>query len=132
MKYFLAVLLVISLGGCFDPLSGTCGNNIVEEVKSPNGQFKAVIFERNCGATTGFSTQVSILSAQTSLSNESGNVFVADDGDRKTVLAGRGNGPSVWAKWLGPNKLKIVYDRGARTFSMEKQYQGVSISYQPK
>jgi len=36
----------------------------------------------------------------------------------------------MWVKWLGSNKVKIVYDRRARTFVMEKQLQNVSIVYQ--
>lgn len=132
MKHFLAVFLLLSLGGCSVLLSGMCGNNIIQEIPSPDGRFKAVIFERNCGATTGFSTQVSILPSQHILGGESGNVFVVDDGNHKTVLRGRGNGPSVWAKWLNSNHLEVIYARHARTFAMKKQLRNITIAYQEK
>ena len=53
----------------------TCGDTPVQTVPSPSGSLKAVLFERDCGATTGFSSQVSILSHDENLGNEGGNVF---------------------------------------------------------
>lgn len=41
--------------------SEMCANRVAVEAKSPDNRYKAVIFERDCGATTDFSTQVSIL-----------------------------------------------------------------------
>jgi hypothetical protein len=37
-----------------------CGNYVVAEKISPDGRRKVVVFQRDCGATTGFSTQVSL------------------------------------------------------------------------
>ena len=56
-----------------------CGNDISQTVPSPAGGLKAVVFDRDCGATTGFSTQVSILYATESLPNDGGNTLVLDD-----------------------------------------------------
>ncbi|MDP5205496.1 hypothetical protein ORI99_00335 [Alishewanella sp. SMS9] len=56
-------------------LPDMCGNYFHSERFSPNGEFKAVTFQRDCGATTGFSTQISILDADDKLENEMGNVF---------------------------------------------------------
>ena len=129
MKNLLAVFLALPLGGCSNLSSEMCSNEIIQEISSPSGQSKAVIFQRDCSATTSFSTQVSIIPAQFSLGNDGSNIFVTDD-NSGAAPSGRGGGPSVWVKWLGANKLKIVYDRRAATFAMKKQHQGVSIVYQ--
>jgi hypothetical protein len=55
-----------------------CGNEIYKEYLSPNGELKAVIFQRDCGATTGFSTQISIIKADSNLKNESGNIYIVN------------------------------------------------------
>ena len=114
------------LSGCLD--GAGCGNTIIQTAPSPGGNSRAIIFTRDCGATTGFSTQVSILPTQDALPNESGNVFMSD-ADHGTAPAGRGGGPNVWVKWLAPNQLKIVYDRRARTFDMKKQVGNIVIVY---
>ena len=49
--------LSLSLSGCVD----LCENEIKTEVASPDETKRAVIFERSCGATTPFSTHVSVL-----------------------------------------------------------------------
>jgi hypothetical protein len=38
-----------------------CRNDLAAESVSPDKQYKAVIFKRDCGTTTGFNTQISIL-----------------------------------------------------------------------
>jgi hypothetical protein len=55
-----------------------CGNEIYQEVYSPGKLYKAVVFQRDCGATTSFSTHVSILKASTILKDEPGNTFIMD------------------------------------------------------
>ena len=42
-------------------ISGMCGNEILKEVPDSNNKYKAVIFSRDCGATTGSSIQISIM-----------------------------------------------------------------------
>lgn len=55
--------------------SGMCGNYIHSQTASPDKKYEAVIFQRDCGATTGFSTQVSIIKLGSELDNEPGNIF---------------------------------------------------------
>jgi hypothetical protein len=75
-RALLVFALAVADVACLN-LAGDCGNDLVKEVRSPDGQMNAVVFQRDCGATTGFSTQVSLLSSNKSLPNESGNLFVA-------------------------------------------------------
>jgi hypothetical protein len=53
-----------------------CGNEVVERLPSPDGMREAVVFTRNCGATTDYSTQVSILPAGGVLPDRPGNTYV--------------------------------------------------------
>ena len=116
----LAAFGGLALAGCSD----LCGNKIVREKLSPDLNLKAVVFERDCGATTGFSTQVSILEASEDLTG-GGNAFVSDGG--RGVVGW--NGPWVAVKWLGPGSLQIAYDATASVFEQDKTVDGVSISY---
>jgi|KBSMisStandDraft_5_1062788.scaffolds.fasta_scaffold116785_2 hypothetical protein len=47
LRYWLAAASLI-LVAC-----RLCGNDIGHEEASPGGKFKSVVFERDCGATTG-------------------------------------------------------------------------------
>jgi hypothetical protein len=58
-------------------LAGCCANEIPSEHVSPDGKWKYVTFDRNCGATTANNMQVSVLPAIAGLSNDAGNAFIA-------------------------------------------------------
>ena len=57
-----------------------CGNRSVDETVSPSGEWSAVLFVRDCGATTGLSLQMSVIREGDDLPNESGNLLVLGDG----------------------------------------------------
>ena len=59
---------------------------------------KNILFQRDCGATTDFSTQISIISDHEDLSNDGGNIFVTE---------GHPNENDIEIKWLSPTKLAI-------------------------
>lgn len=128
-KYILLVATVTTvLSGCrsLDP----CGNQVLQQVASPDGQFKAVIFERDCGATTGYSTQVSVLPSAAALSNDGGNVFVMNDSDGSARSGS--SGLRVWTKWLGARHLKIVYGAEETAFHNVPKYEDIAISYEKR
>jgi len=54
-----------------------CANEIYNEITSPDTNNKIVLFERNCGATTGFSSQISIIKNNENLKNDTGNIYIA-------------------------------------------------------
>ena len=69
-------LMTILLGWL---LSSMCGNTVYTESLSLDKMYKAVIFERSCGASSGFSTQVSIIKANEQLcDNCAGDVLAAN------------------------------------------------------
>jgi hypothetical protein len=62
---------------------GMCGNEIIAEIRSPSKKLKAVIFIRDCGATTGYSTQLTVMENSGILDNdEGGNVLIMSDKNR--------------------------------------------------
>jgi hypothetical protein len=93
-----------------------CSNEVASELASPDNEYLAVVFERSCGATTGLSTQVSVLKNNSSLENEPGNVAIIDGHPKTTgigitwadqdVLLVKGVGDSRFFKKL--NQLKLV------------------------
>ena len=127
MKKFVLLLLVLIAGALFFvaynflSFDDTCQNEVLSELANPNGQVKAVIFQRNCGATTGFSTQVSI--------NEGGNVLVADTNHGEAPSDENG-GPKVEADWIGNKNLKLSYHPKARTFTKVTSLNDIQITYE--
>jgi hypothetical protein len=94
-----------------------CGNETVVESVSPNGSKKLVIFTRNCGATTGFSTQASILPANQALPNEGGNLLVMEG---KIKVRGI---------WQSANQLSIQGVGSGQVFKQELTVGGVVVTY---
>jgi hypothetical protein len=102
-----------------------CENTLVSTVPSPDGRWQAVLFERSCGATTGFSTQVSIIPAGKALPPDAGNTFYADGGD----VSAPWGGPPAELTWLGPDRLQIAFHPSARVNLRNEVVNGVSVSY---
>jgi hypothetical protein len=102
-----------------------CGNDIYKEYVSPNGKLKAVIFQRDCGATTGFSTQISVIAAEDDLKNEAGNIYIIDGqphlyapklswrNNNELIIYKPINGSEYKAEnnWGYLNKVSIIYKK---------------------
>lgn len=128
----LIVLALTAMGAyaVWEGLGGLCGNTILAEALSPDQRHKAVVFRRDCGATTGFSTQVSVIGAQEALPHASGNVFTADD-NRGAVPTSAPGGPMVQVRWASDVSLVVSYSVGARAYVQEAQVRGVRVMYEP-
>jgi hypothetical protein len=96
-----------------------CGNEIFQQSRSPDGQHKVVVFLRSCGATTGFSTQVSILPRDEELSdNDSGNTLIcSDDFGRQEIKV----------EWEGDKRLKLFYSGQACNLSKDAGQTGINV-----
>jgi len=105
-----------------------CENESVGEHTSPDGKYKAVLFVRDCGATTGFSTQVSLLRSNQNLKNESGNLFIADTDHGKIPSDPKG-GLEVRIVWKGSKDFYIFHHESARVFKAEKKVKGINVEY---
>jgi hypothetical protein len=126
------VSLTLLACGAVDPSR----NTIVKASTAPGGEMKAIVFERDCGATTDYSTEVSVMpvakpfAIKPSLfrATRSGNVFVADTNHGQAPSAPWG-GPRVELRWLDATHLWIAGDRSARVFVAAKQVSGVAVDY---
>jgi hypothetical protein len=107
-----------------------CANSVFSESVAPGGRFKVVVFGRDCGATTGFSTQVSILRTSRSLANEGGNVFVADCGHGNPGAC-PGGVPTVRAIWVSDHQLRIEHHPYVRVFKSEPLKDDTKVEYVP-
>jgi hypothetical protein len=117
--YIAAALAFLSLVGC-DPL---CANHVLKEIPSPDKKYRAFLFRRDCGATTSFNTQVSVLLSSQSLV-DGGNVFIIDF--KKSVST-----PSeVQVGWPRNGTLWIRYvGHEVRIFRQEHKLGEVSVVY---
>jgi hypothetical protein len=82
---------------------------------------------RECGATTDFSTQVSIISSAGPIEGI-GNVFVADAYDHG-AMRGSWGGPWAEIAWTAPQHLLVTYDAKARIFVQNAKVGEVQITY---
>ena len=125
----LAILFSISCGD-------SCRNELITRALSPDRSLQAIVFQRDCGATTGFSTHVSVVPVSEEFLEHStffkqakaGNAFIADT-NNGTAASGAGGGPIVRVEWLAPKRLRILHDSGTRIFSSEKTVNGVDLEY---
>ena len=101
--------------------SDMCGNEINIELVSPDKKHKAMIYQRDCGATTGFSTQISIIKRNEKLPNKNGNVLTS---------AGHPSDNNYKLKWLGAEKLLISNTHGNHIYFKENKIGIISISYE--
>lgn len=124
---FTVLIFVLTFGCCFTAyriISLPCGNDVIDEIYSPDHQFKVVVFFSDCGATTKLHTNASILKANQRISNSTlGNIFIPDDTDVQII-------------WKNDQTIQITYlsDTTALSQKIELQYSGKAfeIYYQAK
>ena len=127
-----ATIIVVNCGR-LDP----CGNDVVARIPSPSGSQQVIVFERDCGATTGFSTQVSVLPRGEGLreqpsmwtATEAGNVLIVDD-DHGAAPSGPGGGPKVEVAWNGEREVVLTYHPRVRVFRALERVGNTGIRHQ--
>jgi hypothetical protein len=106
------------IGAGYFLFTGMCKNTIISSNISSNKKWKLVLFERNCGATTGFSTQVSLLKVDKELGNESGNIYIAEGYPKRYTLM-----------WNSDTTATISGTSGAN-FKKETRVNGIQFKYE--
>lgn len=126
------VILAVWVGRFFFLMGSTCGNEILESLNSPNGTKKVVVFVRNCGATTDWSTQASIIGIDDALSsNDTGNAMIIDpDYGKAKPLAIKG-WAIIKAKWENPNLLNLHHSKDAAVYFQDEKIGNVEIKFIP-
>lgn len=130
MKNFLiflvAFIILVPAGliGIFlYSIQNMCENEVFKKTYSPNQELKAVVFQRSCGATTDFNTQVSLLAKNEALSNDSGSVLIIEGHPNNTLLE---------IIWLSNDELKISKVLNGSEFKAEKSIKlgrEIKVSY---
>jgi hypothetical protein len=109
-------LLSAVMTGC---LQTDCVNEVSKELASPDGKMKIILFSRDCGATTGFNTQATVLDANESLPDSGGNAFIIDHGEASV-------------SWQNDSSVLVLFDRDVRVFKKEVSARGVAFEYRQK
>jgi hypothetical protein len=120
----LAVLFVNSLGSILLP-GGGCREQIVSEIPSPDGKLKAVLYVRDCGATTRASTQITVLKITASGTGPAS----------KRVLAGYEypwDAPThkIGAKWTSDRALNVYYAQDVELTHLNNQVGNVHVRFE--
>src|SRR4051812_28787639 len=97
MRKGLALFEFACLVVMMDCARSGCDNEAPSDHVSPDGQWKYVSFDRNCGATTGTNLQISVLPASKSLPSDAANAFIADDNHSATRFVAQ-------PQWLSSRK----------------------------
>jgi hypothetical protein len=109
--------LAVAAGAWLWQAGGGCENSIQQRITSPDGQREAVVFERSCGATTDYSTQVSVLRHGGRLPNRPGNAFIY------------GHQVPLSVQWDAPLELRVAYPPGFQSLTEAQEIGGVRIRY---
>ena len=131
-KYLICILLIQILGSCANDgpfVDNFCGNKIIKEIASPDKDYSAIMFVRDCGATTGYSTQVSIVEYGDKLENTIGNILVMSDKPSGAIF--ENGGAMVEIAWNANNELNISYDKACEVFKNKSHLDGIKINYTP-
>lgn len=120
-----ALLGTVALAAALLRPDADCRNR--EYAETRRGQLRAVLFERNCGATAGFSTHVALVGAGDPLP-ETGNVFIADTGHGRAPAA-IGGGPWAGVRWAQAD-LAVRYDERARVSRRVDHVAGTRIRFE--
>ncbi len=105
-----------------------CRNQLLAEIPSPDKVYRVIVFQRDCGATTGCSTQVSVLKSKEKLQNVSGNLFIANT-DYGKAPSGTGGGPAVKISWIDSRSILLIHHKDARVFFANPRVFEVSAIY---
>jgi hypothetical protein len=108
----------------------SCANQIVDIKISPDKNYQAVTFIRDCGATTGFSTQLSIMKVTDTFdkTDETGNTLIMSDKIGGGLMDENG-GAKIRTRWTKDDKLEILYDSRTKTAKRETEYKDIKIDY---
>lgn len=121
-----SLTLAILSTGCSDE----CENTQVFSRQSPDGRHMAILFERSCGATSGFTTQISIVGEGQHQAAGAGNIFSADTDHGRAASAPWG-GPFASVRWVTGRHLIVTYDAAARILTSRTRLGEITIDHEP-
>jgi len=126
LNSWLIAALCVSVGAACDRVA--CSVDGREEVPSPDGRWKAVVFSRNC--TLGREqTAVSILEPSRQLGSEDPNLLIMTYAD--TVLGEQADAvlESLSLRWTTDSSISIEYDARAMIYYQVTRLWGLVVTY---
>jgi Family of unknown function (DUF5412) len=115
--FILIVACITTLYGCSP---APCTNEVLTELKSPDGKYTVTVFERNCGATTPYVEVVSLRPSQ--------NEFASEDYDN-WVFTIHGK-TQIKVFWDSPHKMRISFLSTGDKPTEKTHWQDIVISYE--
>lgn len=117
MEKYLSLLIIIPMiAGC----SSDCTNRLIQTFPSPDSSLTAFVYERNCGATTGFNRQVVVMKSGKKFPPHAGpDSFFAIDGS-----------PKVQIEWKTAGEIAVKYELGYEVIRAETNSEYVRINYE--
>lgn len=94
-----------------------CGNNVVDEVYSPNHQYKVVIFESGCGVNSTDFINAAILKATQKLSNSDVDFFRVN-----ILMADVRDTGEIQAIWIDNRSIQITFSHPTKIYIQETIY----------
>ena len=131
-----ALAIVVLIGGCtllLDRLllDDLCATEIFTKVRSPSGKLTAIVFEIDCGATTGFSRQIVIVPTPERRIDPKAlprGFFAISLGSAVDASLSMRAG-LVDLHWLSEDRLDIAYPAGSRLIRSTARSGGVDMTY---
>lgn len=101
-----------------------CEDTTCETLFSPDRSHKIILYARNCGATTGFSTHIALAESDEDI-DDGTTIFVAD------YNHGEANLHAVY-RWIDNESLELSYNRNARLFTEKVKADGITIVHRKR
>ncbi len=131
----LLVALIVTVASCIALLDhlfpDSCATTVIDQVASPSGKLKAVVFQIDCGATTDFNSHVAIVPSDRDVSQKDSlpKSFFVVDGNHGRAPAGKGGGPEVRINWVSDTRLEIQHHDLVRIISAKASSKGVQVDF---
>lgn len=114
LKLSVFFSIAIGIAGC----DVGCDNEVVTSMGSPEGAKNVVVFNRGCGATTGFNTQVSVVPKGVAIPSGAGNALILEGAVPLTII------------WLSESAISIAGLGSAHVYKRQASVAGASITYE--
>ncbi len=121
-----SIIISLSFPSCTSLFN--CKNDLILEVFNPSNLDKAILFYRECGATTNTSLQVSLESSEKNLDNSFvGNILSCQlkVGNIRLQSVEK----TIKLYWENDSLLKISLDSNLIVFNQQARHENISIEY---
>lgn len=126
------VFLVVLWWWTEGDILGMCDSTHLDEVRSPSGARKVEIFNYDCGATTGFTTNLAVIESRHPMPKTNRKAFfVAEESDDTKVETYEQGGPKVGVKWTSERSIEVRHSKEIRVFRAAETADDLRITYLP-